>query len=239
MSMHREPGLTRPLPEFGRADELVVRVRAGRQQAQHVLGAEDGHGVGLHRPVQRRDEHVAVRLHEPPERVDDRGGIGHVLEHFHARDDVVFAGMGRGMRLGRFEHVVHLDAGFERMQLCDLQQVVGEVEPRDQRALARHRFGQQAAAAADVEHLQPGQASRAFDVLQSHRVQVVQRTHFALRIPPATGGRFEAGDFGGIDVAVFVHVFRGCRHHSLLPPCAASNRARHASARSSTDSSSM
>ena len=73
---HLEPGCTRPLAEFGRADELVVRVRAGRQQAQHVLGAEDGHRVGLQRPVQRRDEDVAVRLHETPERIDDRVGSG-------------------------------------------------------------------------------------------------------------------------------------------------------------------
>jgi hypothetical protein len=53
----------RPARQLRRLDEALVRVRAAREQIHDVLGADDGEQVRLEIAVERRDEHVATRLH--------------------------------------------------------------------------------------------------------------------------------------------------------------------------------
>src|SRR4051794_30545397 len=80
------------------------------------------------------------------------------------------------------------------------------VEPDGGGAEARERFGQQAAAAADIERAEPFERSRlapvaaelpaglVADVLQAERVQPVERPHRPVRIPPLAGEPVEARD---------------------------------------------
>jgi hypothetical protein len=80
------------------------------------------------------------------------------------------------------------------MQLGDLDRLRSEVDARDLRAAAGHGFAQQAAAAAHVERALAGQAGAAVNVVESYRIQCVQRTSFPVRIPPALRDGFEARD---------------------------------------------
>ena len=67
--------------------------------------------------------------------------------------------------------------------------------PRD-----RHRFGENAAAAADVDDALPDEITMARDVVQAQRIDVVQRPKLAFGIPPSMRERFEFRDFRMIDV---------------------------------------
>src|SRR6516164_5842020 len=85
---------------------------------------------------------------------------------------------------------------------------------------ARHRFGDKAAAAADVEQGEPGEwlqrggiASEVgcqllVDKAQPGWIDAVQCPETSLGIPPALGLRCEAADFSGID---------GAAGHAQLP----------------------
>src|SRR5690606_29472239 len=73
------------------------------------------------------------------------------------------------------------------------------------------RFAQQPRAATDIEHaqaLETGQAARiavelaaggVADIAEPQRVDLVQRGHLALRIPPLLGELREAGDLRRVD----------------------------------------
>ena len=56
------------------------------------------------------------------------------------------------------------------------------------RAARGHAFGQDAAAAADVEHVLAAQAGDAVDVVEPQRIDFVQRLELARR-DPTSGGR--------------------------------------------------
>ena len=67
--------------------------------------------------------------------------------------------------------------------------------------LARERFGQNAAAAADIErHLALEATAALGDVPEAQRIDIVQRLEFAAGIPPVMGERAELGELLGIDV---------------------------------------
>jgi hypothetical protein len=132
---------------------------------------------------------------------DDGRRVGHVLEHFHAGDDVEFAGVLRGKILGRHQLVVDLLARFVEVQLGDLERLVREVDAADGVARAGHRLGEDAAAAADVEHLLAGERRQPVDPFQAQRIDLVQRLELGVRVPPAVGEFGKFGDFGGVNVA--------------------------------------
>jgi hypothetical protein len=230
-----ETRCSRPLPQLRRADEFLVRVGTRGQQPQHVLGADDRQRIGFQGAIQRGDENVAPGFDQSTQRRDHGGGIRHVLEHLHAGDDVVFAGVRQGVCLSGLEYVIHGNARFKCVQSRDLQQFVGEIETRHCGTFAGHGFRQQAAAAADVQHLAALQLARTFDVFEPHGIQIVQWAHFALRIPPAAGRCVEAGDLRRVHVLAF----STDSHQSLLLPLSASMRRRQVSARSNKAASSM
>ena len=147
--------------QFARPDQLLVLVRAARQHAEHVLGADDREQEGLQVAVDGREEHPAAGLDEVGAGLDDRGRIGHVFEHFHAGHDVEAARLLGRQRLGADLAVLDAArAGLQRMQLRHLERLVGQVDAQHLGALARHRVGQDAAAAADVEHALARRAAR-------------------------------------------------------------------------------
>src|SRR5262249_16180222 len=82
---------------------------------------------------------------------------------------------------------------------------LAEVDSRHLGATARHRLGEDAAAAADVEHLLAGEASGSVDPFQAQRVDLVQRPELALRVPPAVRELREFLEFCGVRV----HRIRG------------------------------
>ena len=85
-----------------------------------------------------------------------------------------------------FLHVIDRNTGFQRVQFCHLQRLKAHIQAGDRRTFTRHAFGQNAAAAADIQHFFAKQAAGTFgDVAQTQRVNAVQRLKFPLQIPPA------------------------------------------------------
>jgi hypothetical protein len=189
-----------PARQFGRADELRVAMRAAWQQAHHVLGADDRERERLRRAIERRDEQASARHEQGGAGAQHRGRIGHVFEHLHAGDHVEARGLRGRERFGADLAIVHREAGFEQVQPRDLEQGWGKIDRGDLRALARQRLRQQSAAAADVERARAAQRGPLADVGQAYRIQVVQRTRIAVRIPPARSECSELLDLGRVDV---------------------------------------
>ena len=114
---------------------------------------------------------------------------------------VLDVGCGGGQFLRGHLPVVHLEARFQQVQPGHLQGRLAHVDAGHLGALRRHGLGQDAPAAADVDHLLAGEsAAVAVDVVHPQRVDVVQRLEFAVRVPPARGQFLELGDLGRVDV---------------------------------------
>ncbi|MOA41418.1 hypothetical protein D3C78_1633760 [compost metagenome] len=100
------------------------------------------------------------------------------------------------MAFYRFLDVSHIHAAFQRVQPGNLQRLGAHVQPGDLCAFARHAFRQNAAAAAHVEDgFVKNAAGTLQDVVQTQRVDTVQRLEFTFQIPPARGHGLELGDF--------------------------------------------
>ncbi len=65
-----------------------------------------------------------------------------------------------GQRFGRDQTVIDRDAGFERVQFRDLDQIRRQIDRRDLRAFGRERLAEQAAAATDIQHPRTAQVMR-------------------------------------------------------------------------------
>jgi hypothetical protein len=81
------------------------------------------------------------------------------------------------------------------MQARHLDHRRRHVDGADVRAVARERFGQQAAAAADVQHTPLRQRAALRQVVDAHRIEHVQRTESAARIPEFVRQGIELADF--------------------------------------------
>src|SRR4029079_18344639 len=67
-------------------------------------------------------------------------------------------------------------------------------------AAPRHRLGEDAAAAADVQHFLAGERRALIDPLQAQRIDLMEGTEFAFGIPPARGERAEFLELAWIDI---------------------------------------
>ena len=132
-----------------------------------------------------------------------------MLQHLHAGDDVERAGVRLRVRLGRDQLVVHRQPALEQVQLGDLEGALRQIDAGDHRALARRGLGEDAAAAADVEHRLAGELRDAVDPRQAQRVDLVQRTEFAGRVPPAVRELAELLQLGRIGVQRTFHTSLG------------------------------
>ncbi|MNS82171.1 hypothetical protein D3C72_1159080 [compost metagenome] len=124
-----------------------------------------------------------------------------MFQHFHASDHVVLAGLfGSQFFHGHFA-VFHLHARLQAVQAGHLERFVGQIDASHVRTAARHRFRQDSAAAADVQHLFAGKAARAFlNPFQPQRIDGVQRLELAFGIPPTAGQGAELVEFSLISI---------------------------------------
>src|SRR5713226_9889208 len=88
------------------------------------------------------------------------------------------------------------------MKLRHLERLVGEIDALHARSAPRHGFGEDAAAASDVERRFPGERGESVDPVQAQRIDLVQRLELAARIPPAVRKRAEFFKLPGIGVHV-------------------------------------
>src|ERR1051325_6327249 len=171
--------------QLGRLDEAQVVVRAARKEAKDVFGADHGEEIRLRVAVDGGEEDLAAGPHEARAGGDDARRLRHVLEEFHAGDDVEGTGMTLGVVLGADALVGDRGVALQQVQLRDAQRLVGEIGARDARAARRHRLGEDAAAAAHIEHTLAREPDALVDPVEAQRIDLVQRTDLALRVPPA------------------------------------------------------
>src|SRR5207302_2020105 len=94
----------------------------------------------------------------------------------------------------------------QKMQFGDAQRLLREVDAADAGAAPGHCLGEDAAAAADIQHALPGEVSAAVDPVEAQRIDLVQRTELALRVPPARG-----------ELAEFLELRRVDVHRAIVP----------------------
>jgi hypothetical protein len=123
-----------------------------------------------------------------------------VLEELHAGHHIELAGVQAGVFLRRGFFVMHREPAFMKMKLGDAQRLLRKVDPGHARPAPCHGLGEDAAAAADVEHRARLEARMPGDPFQAQRIDVVQRPELAFRVPPAVGEVAEFFDFGRVDV---------------------------------------
>ena len=216
--------------------EFRVVVRAPGQESEDVLRRDHRQRVGLEVAADRRDHDGPAGAHERRAGRDDRSRIGHVLEQFHAGDDVERARHLGRERLRGDEAIFDRGARFELVQPGDAERLVAEVDAQRHGAARGHGFGQDPAAAADVDHaLAVEPAARPVDPVEAQRIHPVQRPeHRAVRIPPVMGERGELRELARVDVAarircrrvsrcdVRVHCSRSCQSRADAASAASS-----------------
>ena len=190
------------------------------EPAQHVFGPDDGEREGFGRAVDGRKEQHAAGFQQRAERLEEKRHVGDVLDHFQRQHHVELL-TGFGQRLGRGVAVIDGDAGFGGMQAGYLDVALGGVDADDFGPEPSQRFGQQAAAAADIDDAEALQGQharrvaaeagtdRVADIADANRVVLVQRLELAARVPPFRRDGAEAGDLPGIHRAAAGSGFSG------------------------------
>ncbi|MNT63365.1 hypothetical protein D3C72_2011740 [compost metagenome] len=89
--------------------------------------------------------------------------------------------------------------------MSDLERLGREVDAQHVGALARHRIGQDAAAAADIDHALARNRRNTVNPFQPQWIDFVQRAEFALQIPPPVCEFRKLGQFGRVCIHVFCH----------------------------------
>ena len=133
-----------------------------------------------------------------------------MLDHFHGEHDVEpFAGL-RQLLYGRVA-VVDGEARLRGVGLCHRNVLCRRIGADHRRAEPRQRLTQDAGPAADIEEAQARKAIEALriaaemlgravaDVGQPDRIELVQRGHRPVRVPPLAGEPREAGHFVLVD----------------------------------------
>jgi hypothetical protein len=218
--------------ELLRRDEAVPLMRAHRQPAQHILGADDGEQVGLQRAVDGREQHQASRPHQLCRSLQERRGVRHVLHHLEA-DHRVERQTFRGQLLDAPGAIVDVEALAGGVAARRLDRLGRRVEARHPGAQARQRLRNQSAAAAHVQNAQTFERAHAgrcarevADELvaqegEPRRTDPMQRAELASWVPPLGGEACETVPFGGIEGGAeitrvaLVHELLGARSTAL------------------------
>ena len=123
-----------------------------------------------------------------------------MFEHFHAGYDIE-AGRAFACKVfGGDVAVIHLLPALEEVQPGDAEGLVGEVDAGDLGAPGSHGFGQDAAAAADIDDLLAGNAGVGIYPVEAQGIDLVERLELGFGVPPAVGEVTEFLQFGGIGV---------------------------------------
>jgi hypothetical protein len=123
-----------------------------------------------------------------------------VFQHFHAGHDVVGAGFAGGECLRGDFFVIYGYTTFKAVKICHAERLARQVDSLHVGAQSGHRFRQDAAAAANIEHPLAGQVRLSIDPVEPDRIQFMQRFEFGVRVPPAMGEIAEFLQFVGIGI---------------------------------------
>src|SRR6266850_2248243 len=153
---------------------LTAAARSGAVSAKVPSKSNSTARLVTHAAQEVIDVAVALEPVTLPERV-----VG------HAGHDVELPGVALGVVLGACAFVSHRRLALQQVELGNAQRFFREVDARDPGPAVRHRLGEDAAAAAHVEHALAAEARAAVDPVEAQRVDVVQGAELAVRVPPA------------------------------------------------------
>ena len=134
-----------------------------------------------------------------------------MLDHLHVQDEVEPRLVLAEQRLGRRATVVDGERQRLGVGAGDLDIALRGIDAGNRETQPPHRFAEQAAAAADVEQVQPLEGAARLGVapepgqglfaneFQPHRIEPMQRRELAVRIPPFLGDGRKPRNVGGID----------------------------------------
>src|SRR5665213_2338656 len=138
--------------QLGGTYQARVLVRAARDQIEQVLRADDREQKRAQIAVDGGDHQFAARTQQRADRGQQQRRTRHVLDELHAGDQIERTGAACSQLFGGTPAIVDLQLILVCVQLRDLYHGRRQVDAAHLRAMARQRFGQQAAAAADVQH---------------------------------------------------------------------------------------
>jgi hypothetical protein len=96
--------------------------------------------------------------------------------------------------------VIHFNSAFQQVQLGHLQRFFGKINAGHLGAAGGHGLGEDAAAAADIEHHLPVQRRDAVNMFKPQRIDFVQGPEFAVAIPPAVGEFAKLVELGRVGI---------------------------------------
>src|SRR5262245_5608141 len=180
--------------QLGGADEEAEIVRAARHEADG-LGDEDREEARAPRAVDRVDEEEAARTQQARRLGHDAPPGGDVLEEVGGEDQVgAPRGERRPLRVGAHVEEAAVRAARDAVGLRGRERGAAELDADDARAAARERLGEEAAAAAEVDHRRRAQplSRPAADQLAAEVVDRVERAKpRRIAIPPVARVRLE------------------------------------------------
>ncbi len=91
------------------------------------------------------------------------------------------------------------------MQPCDRERLGREVDARYPGAASGHALGEQAAAAADIQHPAAGESRAGVDVIEAGGIEVVQGAKLPFGVPPARRRRVEFRDLRRVEIPAVFH----------------------------------
>ena len=125
-----------------------------------------------------------------------------MLQHFEAGYDVKFTGMFAGVRLRRRSSIIDIGARLRLMEAGHGQGSLGHVDTGNRSAVSRHRFGENATAATNIERPAILQARSLPDVIESQRVDFVQWSKLSGGVPPAGSQCVEFRNLGIVNIVL-------------------------------------
>ena len=191
-----QPGAAQAEHEFRRTHELPPIMRAGRQPAKHILGADNRQREGARGAVQRRADKRAAGLEERSETREERRTIGDVLDDFQRQYNVEPLGAA-DQRSDIADPVIDHETARRGMLARNGNGAGIGVDAGNRETEPGHRLGNKAAAAADIGEAEPGKRRErgrvaakmrdqlAADEIEARGIYLMERTKAAARIPPA------------------------------------------------------
>jgi hypothetical protein len=149
-----EPVATQPEHQFRWPHEFTPVVCAARQPAEKILGADNGQCKRGGGAVQRRANERASWLYERPEASEKNRGIGDVLDDFKGQY-YVEAPAGIDGLLDCFDSVVDPKTRRLSMRPSDTNCFLAHIDSGYSEPEPRHRFGDEAPAAAYIHQTEP------------------------------------------------------------------------------------
>ena len=128
-----------------------------------------------------------------------------MLEQLETGHDVEPAGLPGGELLRRRPFVDHSGAALPGVADGDLDRGLARVDAGDPRPAALHRFGEEAAPAAHVEHGTAAERRPFVDEVEPRGVDVVQGAEVSLRVPPARRDALETVELSRVEVRPRLH----------------------------------